>query len=73
MVGKDYKNTTQQAKKLEFEEGLILAYKYILNDMPLGKRIDTQMKYRNASDDEKLALIVDNIQMNNLYNNLIKE
>lgn len=39
--------------------------------MPLGKRVDTQIKFKDANDTEKLELIIDNIRMNNLYNNLI--
>ena len=67
-----YKKTNQYAEKMDFTEGLTLAYKYVLNQMPMNVRIDTQLKHRNSSINDKIDIIVDNIRTNNLYNNMVK-
>lgn len=67
---KMYKKSTIQFSELSFEDGLLVAYKWVLNQLPMGKRIDIQMKMRNATSNEKLEFVVDNIKLNNLYANI---
>lgn len=73
VLRKSFKHSDPYVTKLDFQEGLKIAYAYVLNQMPMGKRIDVQMKYKNASDEIKINLILDNIRMNNLYNKMILE